>query len=121
MQLRFSVLARDRKFSKAMRRIRSRVQPLVDAFESVEMKNPIHEAILVGITDDQGSEYFEEVVNNDGFFQVLAGCTFNGSDDDLTVEVFEILCRATSQCPFSRPDKEAFDLLFDRMRPTVVS
>lgn len=121
MQLRFSVMARDRKFSKAMRRVRERLQPLLDAFESVEMTDPIHEAILVGITDDQPSSFFDEVENNDGFFQVLAGVEFSGSDDQLTEAVFEILQKASKACPFSRPDREAFDSLFDRMRPSVLS
>ncbi len=120
MQLRFSVLARNRSFSKAMRRIRVKLQPLLDEFESVEMQNPIHEAILVGLTDDQAPDFFEEVENNDGFFQVLAGVGFSDSDDELTEAVFERLRRASLACPFSRPDQEAFASLFDRMRPTVV-
>lgn len=121
MQLRFSVMARDRKFSKAMRRVRERLQPLLNEFELVEMTDPIHEAILVGITDDQPADFFEEVTNNDGFFQVMAGVEFTGSDDELNESVFEILRKAATVCPFSRPDREAFDSLFDRMRPTVVN
>ncbi|MEX1027928.1 MAG: hypothetical protein WD049_07970 [Candidatus Paceibacterota bacterium] len=121
MQLRFSVMARDRRFSKAMRCVRHRLQPLLDAFETVEMTDPIHEAILVGITDDQPPSFFDEVENNDGFFQVLAGIEYNGSDDALTEAVFEILRKASSACPFSRPDREAFESLFERMRPTVLN
>ncbi len=121
MQLRFSVLARDRMFSKAMRRVRGKLQPLLDAFEAVEMTDPIHEAILVGVTDDQPSDFFDEVENNDGFFQVLAGVEFTGSDDELTQTVFDILRKASDACPFSNPDREAFDALFDRMRPTLLT
>lgn len=121
MQLRFSVLARKRAFSKAMRRIRSRLQPLLDAFEGVELENPIHEAILVGITDDQEPEFFEEIENNDGFFQVMAGCSLRGTDDELAEDVFEILQRAMHLCPFATPDHETLQALFDRMRPPVSS
>lgn len=121
MQLRFSVLARNRAFSKAMRRVRTKLQPLMDAFESVELEHPIHEAILVGITDDQPSEFFEEVENNDGFFQVLAGCSLRGGDDELAEDVFEIMRRATRVCPFATPDHETFQALFERLRPTVLS
>lgn len=120
MQLRFSVLARNRTFSKAMRRVRVNIQPLLDAFEATELKHPIHEAILVGITDDKGPEFFEEVANNDGFFQVLAGCSQRGTDDDLTEDVFNILQRAVRVCPFATPDHEEFEGLFARLRPLVL-
>src|SRR5215471_5994160 len=106
MQLRFSVLARDRAFSKAMRRVRAKIQPLLDAFEATELNNPIHEAILVGITDDKRPEFFEEVENNDGFFQMLAGCSHRRTDNDLTADVFDILQRAVCRCPFTAPDHE---------------
>lgn len=121
MQLRFSVMARDRKFSKAMRRVREKLKPLLDAFEAVKMTDPIHEAILVGITDDQPASFFDEIENNDGFFQVLAGVEYNGSDDELAEQVFEILQRASKACPFSQPDRLVFDSLFDHMRPTVLN
>lgn len=121
MQLRLSVLARDRKFSRAMRRVREKIQPLLDAFKLVELRDPIHQAILVGITDDRKPGYFEEVENNDGFFQVLAGCKFNGSEDELTADVFDILNKAVSLCPFSLPDQKMFDSVFERMRSSVVT
>jgi hypothetical protein len=119
MQLRISVMARDRLFMKAMRRVRERLQPLLDAFEQVEMVNPIHQAILVGITDDKGEEFFQEVENDEGFFQVQAGCTFSKNDDRLVQSVYEILQRASKACPFSVPDREQFDRLFQDHRPTV--
>jgi len=37
MQLRFSVLARNRAFAKAMRRVRTKLQPLLDAFEATPL------------------------------------------------------------------------------------
>jgi hypothetical protein len=120
MRLSFSVLARDRKFSKAIDRIHGKLQPLLDAFERVEMMDPIHEAILVGITDTKPAMFFEEIENDDGFFQVIAGVEYSGADDELTRAIFEILRKATSACPFSRPDLETFDSLFDRMRPIVL-
>ena len=94
MQLRLSTLARSRAFSKAIRRVRPKFQPLLEAFETVELKHPIHEAILVGITDDRPPDFFEEVETNDSFFQVMAGCTLRGGDDELAEDVFEILLKA---------------------------
>jgi hypothetical protein len=116
MQLRLSVLARNRAFSKAMRRVRPKIQPLLDAFEATELEHPIHEAILVGITDDKGPEFFEEVENNDGVFQILAGCTHQGTDNELTADVFGILHRAVNLCPFATPDHDKFEALFARFR-----
>jgi hypothetical protein len=120
MQLRFSVLARNRAFSKAMLRVRTKLQPLLDAFEATVLDHPIHEAIVVGITDDKGTEFFEEVENSDGFFQVLSGCSLRGTDDELTEDVFEILHRAVRTCPFATPDHGKFEAMFARLRPLVL-
>lgn len=103
-----------------MRRVRSRIQPLLDAFEVTKLEHPIHEALLVGITDDKAREFFEEIENNDGFFQVLAGCSQLGTDDDVTRDVFEILEKAVRSCPFASNDHQRFEELFARMRPAVL-
>lgn len=117
MQLRFSVLLRDRAFSKAMRRMRPKLQPLLDAFAAAELENPIHEGILVGITDEKESGRIEEVENSDGFFQVLAGCKMRGGDAELTEDVIAILRDTVSRCPFARSDHDKLLELFDRHRP----
>ena len=121
MQLQLSVLARYRLFSKAMRRTRMRLQPVMDAFENVSLEHPIHEAILVLVTDDDQPEFFQKIENKDGFFQVLAGCSLRGTDDELAEDTFEILRRATILCPFATPDREQFEALFERLRPTVLN
>lgn len=120
MQLRLSVLARSREFSKAMRRVRESLQPLLDAFEAVELDHPIHEAVLVGITDEKDAEFFEEVENDDGFFQVLAGCRPTGTDDELIEVVFGILLRAVQLCPFATPDHKKIEAFFAALRPSVL-
>jgi len=120
VDLQFSVAARDRQFSKAMRRIESRFRPLIDAFKAVTLQHPIHHAILVLITDDKEAEFLREVQNNDEFFQVLAGCSSHGSDDELTEAVFDILHRAVGLCPFATPDRQAFSSLFERLRPVIL-
>lgn len=112
-------MARDRMFMKAMRRVREKLRPLFEAFEQVEMVNPIHQAILVGITDEKGNEFFEEVENDDGFFQVLAGCSTTAKDESLVQSVFEILLRAARACPFSVPDRAQFERVFEDHRPTI--
>ncbi|QDV16060.1 hypothetical protein Pan153_06810 [Gimesia panareensis] len=120
MQLSFSTIARHRTFSRAMDRIDTRFQPLLDAFQTVKLEYPVHEAILVGITDDKPPQFFEEIETSDGFFQVFAGCSLRGGDQELVADVFEILRNATRLCPFAAPDHETLEALFKRLRPAVV-
>ena len=120
MQLIFSVCARNRAFSKAMRQVRLKIQPLLEAFEKIPLEHPIHEAILVGITDDLQAGFFEEVENRDGYFQVMAGCGELDAENRLTEEVFEILHRAVQLCPFANVDNQKFESLFAEIRPTLL-
>jgi hypothetical protein len=112
MELRFSVFARDRQFAKAMRRIRPRFASLADRFAKTELNSAVHKAVLVGITDDQGLNFFSEVPNTDGFFQVLAGCHLTEGDSSLAKQVFQILRRAAMACPLSRTDCEKVQEVF---------
>jgi hypothetical protein len=120
MELRFSTVARDRRFSKAMRRIRPRFAPLVEAFALVDLTDSIHQAILVIVTDERGPECFEEMPNSDGFFQVMAGVRIGQSDLELTRDVFCILRRAATLCPFSKPDHETMQRLFDDAEARII-
>ncbi len=104
MELRFSVLARNRQFAKAMRRIRSRLAPLTEGIADAGLKNARYQAILVGITDEKGPDYFAEVPHCDGFFQILAGCQLTECDTNLANQVFAILGRAALSCPLSAAD-----------------
>src|SRR5262245_11149979 len=113
MLLSLSVCASDRRFSKAMRRIGPRLDALKKEFAATVMENPIHEAILVGVTDNRPFGSFEEVPNDDGFFQVIAGCNLD-SDQEMAKQLFQILLTAVERCPFSDPDRQAFDALFRR-------
>lgn len=120
MKLLFSVAARKRPFSKAMQRIDKRLAQLCDAFQTVELDYPIHEAILILITDDKEQTFFEEVKNSDGYFQVIAGCSLRNTDDELTEDVFKILLRAVRLCPFATPDHDKFEALFERFRSSLI-
>jgi hypothetical protein len=120
MELSFGALARNRSFSKAMHRIRPRFDALLEAFGRTQLVNPIHQAILVGITDDKGPEFFEEVPNRDGYFQVLAGVDLPASDSILARQVFAILRRAAQTCPFSMPDQETIQSVFDMQESSLL-
>jgi hypothetical protein len=121
MDIRLSILARDRQFSKAMQRIRPKFAPLFEAFTKLELTNTIYKAILVGITDEKNIPYFEEVPNNQGFFQVIAGCDMKISDQELTKEVYDILRNAAKTCPFSNVDHVRISTLFDNVESTIIS
>ena len=101
-----------------MRRIRPDVQPLIDAFAAVDLRNPIHDQLLVGVTNTLPPDCCDVVPNNDSCFQLLAGWP---SDSDLSpngdaanlATLVSILRRAASECPFSEPDAAAIRSLFD--------
>ena len=93
-----------------MRRIRPKFESLFAEFEAQELQNPIHEAILVGVTDSIGSEEMQVIPNREGFFQVLCGfgdqtSFIPANDRSLEVALYERLLRAVENCPFSKPDK----------------
>lgn len=121
MELNIGIAARERQFSRAWRRVRSRFDPLVKAFAKVELANPIHRALLVGITDEKGTDYFEEIPNDDSYFQVLAGCAMKNSDLELSQQIFNILRKAASLCPFSIVDHESIQEVFDEFEPKILA
>jgi hypothetical protein len=114
MYLRISVAASDRLFAKAMRRIRPRFEKLLRDFENTQFVHPIHEAILVGITNDEGESFFQEISNDQGFFQVIAGCPSGEPDDKLACAVFKGLWKAVHACPFSQTDRRSTEDLFKK-------
>lgn len=118
MQLSLSIAASDRAFSRRMRKVSARFLDLEAAFASIELRDPIHEALLVGITNDKAPSYFAEIPNRDGVFQILAGCDAGLAEDDLQRHVFEVLRKAMRACPFSKPDHDALEALFAQFEPT---
>ena len=108
MKLSLSVAAQDRRYSKAYSRVRTQIAALCKDFAEVEMTNPIHEVILIGVTDSKPSSHFEVVPNRDGFFQVLVGVGYSGDDEELKKQILSKISEAISACPFSKPDKEKF-------------
>lgn len=121
MHLSYSTYARNRAFSSAIKRIDPQIQPLLEAFEDVKLAHTNHQSVLVGITDDQSPQFFKEIESNAVIYQVLAGCSLRGGDEELLEDVFEILRNAIRLCPFATPYHEIFEALFKRMRPTIVS
>ena len=101
-----------------MRRIRPSVQPLIDAFAAIELHDPIHDHLLVGVSNSLPPERCDVIPSDDSCFQLLAGWP---PDSDLSPDgdavnlrtLLSILRRAASECPFSDPDAAAIRSLFD--------
>jgi hypothetical protein len=124
MKVSLGVAARDRMFGKAMRRIRPAFAQLFAGIEAYVLSNPIYETLLIGITDDKGDEYLEEVPNNDGFFQVVCGCGTSWdsgpiSDADLQTLVLDRIQKAIDLCPLTVPDREGLMKLIEDWRGNV--
>jgi len=101
-----------------MRRIRPVVEERTKEFGSMTLQHPIHEGILVGITDDKKDSDWEEVPNSDGFFQILVGfdssIPLDGSADAALVRsVLQKLSAAVRAYPFSLPDQKSMRSLVD--------
>ena len=112
MRLSLSVAAKSNGFSKAIRRIRPKFSTLFAEFEAKELENPIHEAILLGISDSLKEEEIQVIPNKDGFFQVICGFGEQASlspenDSKLEVMLLNKIENAIQLCPFSKPDKAA--------------
>ncbi|MDD0841271.1 hypothetical protein [Pseudomonas sp. Gutcm_11s] len=110
MRLSLSVAARSRAFAKAMRRIRPKFASLFTEFEGMQLANPIHEAILLGISDELDGDEIQITPNSEGFFQVICGFDSKTPFDPenyqiLELTLFRIIRSAVETCPFTEPDK----------------
>lgn len=74
MELDVTVIARNRAFAGMVERVRVRLGLLFEALAGLALKHPIHEAILVAVTDTKPDGFFEIVDTKDEYFQVMAGC-----------------------------------------------
>jgi hypothetical protein len=113
MKLSLSIAAESRDFGKAIRRVRPSLNPLIVAFEAFQPRNPIHETLLIGITDGLPHDAIQVIPNRDGFFQVL--CGFPSASDfsarnDPTIKhcLVQIILAAVAACPFSSLDKAEY-------------
>jgi hypothetical protein len=108
MKLGISAAAESRNFSRKFHRARTKFGSLVEQFSQLKLINPIHDAILVGVTDSLPPSHFVEVKNTDGFFQILAGVDGELEQEKLEESIFSIIQRAIQACPFSTPDRHQF-------------
>lgn len=121
MHFSIGIASETRAFGKAMRRIRPGFDALVASFAAQPLAHPIHEFLLVGLTNSQPLGFLEEAPNRDGAFQVLCGLGpwEHGPERDAELRrmAWDAVRRSIEACPFSAPDRAAFaHLLADEER-----
>lgn len=109
MKLNIGVAARDRMFSKSMRRVRPQLDELGAALEAVKMLDPLQTSTLILVTDENEPGSLKVVSSNDGTFQVIAGCSPGLAEGDLKKELAAIVRKTVDASSFSSPDRDAFD------------
>lgn len=97
-----------------MRRVLARLETLVGIVDGVQLKAPSPKAILIGMTDDMDEDELEEIENNEGFYQVLIGCNYNGDEEVLLRDVFYRIMRTVEDTPLHHNDKDVLLALFER-------
>jgi hypothetical protein len=113
MDIRLGVIAKDRAFSKAVRRARALVEPVIASLAKVRLECPLWSAILVAITDDELPGSFREVPNSEGYYQVTAGCSWPQGDAELAQEILLVLRRTVTECGFALADCDALLKAFE--------
>lgn len=101
-------------------RVRPAFQPFFDAFSQMALQHPIHEAILLGVTDTEPGGFFQVSPDRDGFFQVMAGLDPTDDERRVKADLLKTLEAALEACPFSRPDKAASLALLERWKPAIL-
>ena len=106
MDISMSIGTSNRFFGKAIRRIYPRINLFMEKFKEAVPSSQTCSAILVAITDDKSADFFQEMPNVDGYFQVMFGCPYPSDDSDLANEVLDRLQKAIAICPMSPAERE---------------
>lgn len=117
MNFSIAVVSKNRSYTKAFKRVMLDLQPLIDALENIEMKCPIGDSVLVMTSDEGNLKPFEivEIPNKDVLFQYAAGIKEYVSDAELKMDLFLTLRFVVKKVPFSTPDHEQYDNIFQTM------
>jgi hypothetical protein len=112
MRICLGCATRHREFSRMFQRVYNALQPMTHAFESLNIDHPDYVAVLLGVTDDERSDYFEVVPNTDHFFQVVVGCPPDITEQRLGEHLIKTLLRVVRECPLSAADRQRCEVLF---------
>ena len=117
MTLLLSTASEDRRRSKALHRVLPVFRSLEQQFAAIALQDPIHHALLVGIVE-RPADYFHEVPNHNGKFQVHTGYDLSflpspDNDTRLSRDLFQRIRAAVLACPFSTPDRDAVQKFLD--------
>jgi len=117
MNLVLSIASETRPRAKALRRVLPIFRSLEQQFSAITLQHPIHHALLVGIVE-RPPDYFDEVPNRNGEFQVHTGYDLSvaplpENDTRLSRDLFQRIRAAVLACPFSTPDRDAVQQFLD--------
>lgn len=123
MNFSIAVVSKNRIYTKSFQRVMVDLQPLINALENIEMKNPMGDAILVMASDEGDLKPFEivEIPNKDALFQYTVGIKDYVSDDELKMDLFLMLRLIVKKVPFAISDHEQYEGVFQAMESKFTS
>ena len=118
MDLRISSAARSRAFSKAMRRLRTSHQQVLDDVRSVELENPTWSTLYLTFTDELPPGSMNEMGAKDGMLQLFAGFpSVTGwtpdSDHRIREIAISIIHEAIARCELTPADRNRIDAVIN--------
>jgi hypothetical protein len=119
MQIKLSIAARNRQFSRAMHRVRPAVQATLDLIETHSLTNPTWGVVLLAITDEYDSDRLDIIPNKDDVLQIINGFPSEldlsqGNDENLRLAVLQCVRNAIAECELTPRDFAAIDAILDR-------
>jgi hypothetical protein len=118
MQIKLSIAARNRQFSRAMRRVRPAVQAKLDLIEAHGITNPTWDVVLLAITDEYDSDRLDIIQNNDDILQIINGFPSEldlsqSNDENIRLAVLKCVRNAIVECGLTPNDFAAIDAILD--------
>ncbi len=119
MQIKLSIAARNRLFSRAIQRVRPAVQEKLDLIEAHRLANPTWDIVLLAITDEYDSDRLDVIPNKDDVLQIVNGFPSEldlsqGNDDNIRLAVLQCVRNAIAECGLTPRDFAAIDAILGR-------
>lgn len=112
MDIRLSIAARNRNFSRAMRRLRPIVESALAKLRRIELEHPTWTEVLIGIADDRDAGHIETVPNNHNVLQILIGfpsdvALLPANDREILAVMLVQMCTVVRECRLTPADEKA--------------
>ena len=116
MQIRLSIAARNRQFSRAMRRVRPLVQAKLELIEELRLKDPTWDVVLLAITDEYDVDRLDIIPNNDDVLQIINGFPAaldlsQSNDANIISAVLQCVRNSVHQCRLTPDDYAMVDAI----------